>query len=769
MKFHRHLCSAVLGSLAAIQSMALAADVTPAYVIVTPDNPPVVIQTAAKELADHMNRFPDSHFDIVAESQRPEGRRAIHVGPTKGSAAVFPDPTFANAKPDTISIRFVDGDIYLNGQMPRGPLYAVYTFLEDLVGIRWWTPEDTYIPSKLVIQRRDIEYAPAFVCRETFYWGLHQKTPFAARLKDTGHFSGIPAEFGDHRSIIGWCHTFYQWLPPQTYFEKHPEWYSMNEKGERFGEYSQLCLTNEEMRKEFVRVCLEKIAGNPSAGMISVSQNDWRGNCQCPACKAIEEEEGSPSGLLLRFVNAVAADIKKQYPDFFIETLAYQYTRHAPKITRPADNVVIRLCSIEMDFSQPLEDGPHNASFRKDIEDWSAIAKNLYIWNYVTNFSNYMLLQPNYRNLGNDLRFFAKHHAIGIFEQGDAGCSTGDFVRPRAWIIAHLLWNPNLDEKALAQEFFNGYYGAAGPLLLNYLDFLCDCMEKSGSRLPCYNDSVQHWLTGADLVKARALFQQAEDAVKDAPVLAERVHRERISLDVSTIISHFNMQREAFFNNLSLGKLTSMNAITAIKEDLFRQLDKWKPATWREGGASISSYKEQLEVLIKPAEVSRDNLPETCRNLPDGTWDVLWPQSFNLFFLGTLVNVVDDPDAFSGKAIRMTANHTQWAIQNHLGSYYGAGRKWKYLIRLRCNADAKDGIAAQFGVYNAGKAQNDYLLDIKVSECSGKDYVTIETAPVPFALSQYLWLAPVNRPPEEVKDITVDSIIMLRVDDNKGN
>ena len=91
-----------------------------------------------------------------------------------------------------------------------------------------------------------------------------------------------------------------------------------------------------------MKVALEKIRQNPAAGMISISQNDWRGNCQCAKCKAIEEEEGSPSGLLLRFVNAVAADIAKEYPDFLMETLAYQYTRKAPKITRPANKATMK-------------------------------------------------------------------------------------------------------------------------------------------------------------------------------------------------------------------------------------------------------------------------------------------------------------------------------------------------------------------------------------------------------------------------------------------
>ena len=182
-------------------------------------------------------------------------------------------------------------------------------------------------------------------------------------------------------------------------------------------------------------------------------------------------------------------------------------------MTKPAKNVVIRLCSIEMNFAQPLETGPANKSFRKDIEDWSAVAPNLYIWNYITNFTNYMLPQPNWRGLAPDIRFFANHHAIGAFEQGDIACSVGDFVRPRAWLVAHLLWNPEQDEKALMREFFNGYYGAAGPHLLRYIDFLCDTVEESGYNLRCYNGSVAGWLTLEKLDDALALFKKAEDAV----------------------------------------------------------------------------------------------------------------------------------------------------------------------------------------------------------------------------------------------------------------
>ncbi len=93
---------------------------------------------------------------------------------------------------------------------------------------------------------------------------------------------------------------------------------------------AQLCLTNEEMRRELVKNLQERLRANPEATIASVSQNDCFNNCQCPSCRAVDEEEGSPAGSLLRFVNAVAADIEHEFPNVAIDTLAYQYTRKPP-------------------------------------------------------------------------------------------------------------------------------------------------------------------------------------------------------------------------------------------------------------------------------------------------------------------------------------------------------------------------------------------------------------------------------------------------------
>ncbi len=192
---------------------------------------------------------------------------------------------------------------------------------------------------------------------------------------------------------------------------------------------------------------------------------------------------------------------------------------------------MIRLCSIECSFVQTLADGPQNREFREDIEGWSRIAPRLFVWDYVTNFSSYILPHPNLRVLGPNIRFFVDNHVIGLFEQGDAGSSIGHFVRLRAWLLARLMWQPERDEQALIDEFLEGYYGAAAPHLRASLERIHDAAEASGVYLRCFMDDTSAWLPLEDLNAASEAFAQAADAVADDPVLARRVRRERMPLD----------------------------------------------------------------------------------------------------------------------------------------------------------------------------------------------------------------------------------------------
>ncbi|MDP1974138.1 MAG: DUF4838 domain-containing protein, partial [Sediminibacterium sp.] len=166
----------------------------------------------------------------------------------------------------------------------------------------------------------------------------------------------------------------------------------------------QLCLTNPDVYDLTVKTLKEEMTKQPEKKLWSVSQGDNFSYCQCDACAKIIADEASAAGPIIHFVNKVAA----QFPDKIISTLAYQYSRKAPKHIKPANNVQIMLCTIELNRSKAIENDSLSVSFLKDITDWGKISQNIYLWDYTVNFSHHITPFPNLHTLQKNIQFFTK-------------------------------------------------------------------------------------------------------------------------------------------------------------------------------------------------------------------------------------------------------------------------------------------------------------------------------------------------------------------------
>ena len=498
-------------------------------------------QHAAAELADFLQQITGAKFDIVHPPAAKRSRLLVGPKAAKSAAADFSTDGLGA---DGIIIRTVGNDLILAGGHPRGTLYAVYTFLEDHLGCRWWSSTESTISKKptLKVGKLDVRYVPALEYREP-YWFDAFDGDWAVRNRCNGHRPRLDEKRGGKHTYQGFVHTFYPLIRPKTYFKEHPEWFS-EIKGKRTHNRAQLCLTNEEMRKELVKNLKANLRKNPAATIASVSQNDWHGNCQCVKCAAIEKEEESPAGLMLRFVNSVADDIKEEFPNVAISTLAYQYTRKSPKYVKPRDNVIVRLCSIECSFSKPLAD-ERNKKFRDDIVGWSKISNRLYIWDYTTNFRHHIMPHPNLRVLGPNVKFFAEHNVKGIFEQGAYTTNGAEMAELRAWVLAKLLWDPTRDGQELIDEFIAGYYCLAGPYIKAYLKVTHDAVEASEDWLGCFEKYTAKFLSFETLSEGLAQLKAAEAAVEDNPELRFRVQVAQLPVMYTFMMRWDEMRKKA--------------------------------------------------------------------------------------------------------------------------------------------------------------------------------------------------------------------------------
>ena len=752
------------------------------YVIAIPARATPVERTAADELRDYLTQVTGAALPVVAQVEAPDGAPRIVVGDGRLTRELLPDLRVRELAPDSIVMRTVGDDLVLCGHPRRGTLLAVTTFLKEAVGVRWWTMTETFVPSRptLQIPPLAVAYTPPITDRATRYLQLSDGCftnhgtvtaeeqqamgVFASRLRLNGHdLYTIPPERGGANALVGWVHTFYQingLLPPDTYFEAHPAWYSLID-GTRQAEHSQLCLTNEEMRTEMVRVVLERLHAHPGATAVSVSQNDWHGNCQCERCRAVDEREGSPAGSLIRFVNAVAEEVEKEFPDVLVETLAYQYTRKPPTHVRPRHNVVIRLCSIECDFAKPLEAGSEaNRRFRDDIEAWSRVSSQLYIWDYVANFHGYLLPHPNFHVLAPNLRFFVKHKAAGVFEQGDSGCRVGDFVRLRAWYLAHLLWDPATDEQALLAEFMNGYYGAAGPHLTAYIHLISQAGLRATARVGCFEQTTERWLRLEDMNQGMALFGQALAAVADDPVLTERVRRERLPLDHVWLRRYESLRRQAKRTGASF--LGPDDPETALR-DFLALVRKHRVGEIRQGHAFPQDFGEDLRFRLRRT-IPPGITPEHCTDLPREDWFELQDGDYIPRARKGLFTVVKDSTASNGLARRMPNTHTVWACHSYpLDDYDAAdGSRWHVTMHVRCDANTDEGVAMSLGVYDDARQRAVTSRRIMAGDIRGSEYKTVDLGMLTLGGHMYAWAAPVVRKREEVKAVYLDRVVFVR-------
>ena len=446
-----------------------------------------------------------------------------------GEIIIAASPTLGD---EDIQATVESEQIQISGGKPRGVLYAVYQFLEELIGIRFLTAQHTYIPdaSVLKIPCGSYTYSPPFSFRWSYYRENSEFPEFAAKRKvntvtDLENLGGKTQQ-----QLIN--HSFHALVPYGTYGESHPEYYALVD-GKRdtntHGGGPQLCVTNPEVIEVAAVSSIQQLTERAEATNISVSQADTAAYCRCETCETLNEAENSPMGSHLTFVNAVAERIEKVHPHVKVGTLAYWYTRKPPKTVKPRHNVQIQLCSIECCTLHAIDnpDCEQNQAFCQDTNEWGKICDDIWIWNYNTNFRSYDLPFPNLRSIAPNVRYFLRNNAKGIFMQANGNGLTGEFSDLRNYLISHLIWDPYLDSDVLLNEFVNLHYGAAAPPILEYITFLHDHVEAKGLHPRCFPTPED---VGLDAERTQIIFDYFQQALALAEDPAIQAHVEKASI-----------------------------------------------------------------------------------------------------------------------------------------------------------------------------------------------------------------------------------------------
>ena len=737
--------------------IALAADAIPAE------------KTAAQQLQKYLQQVTRATFPIKSETEVAASAPQILVGNGTRVQKLLARQAGSTRSlgSDGVIIKTVDSKVLiLSGDRPRGSLYAVFQFLEDAVGIRWWTPTENFVPQKrtLSIPAQNVIYTPPFRYREHSTTAVQDDPVFATILRENGHSQKQTEEWGGHYEILHFVHTFDQLLPPEKYFKDHPDWYGDPSNGNLPStanstmpapQTTQLCLSNPQVLDELTKNAIAWIDENPDAGYISISQNDNDRFCRDEPSMKLAAAEGSQAAPLLDFVNKVAARIHAKYPDFKVETLAYLYSEKPPKTIRPAKNVLIRLAPVYRDFGH-FFDSAANAQARDNLLAWAKIAPELFVWNYVTNFAGTMLPNPDWAGLAPDLRFFAANNVRGIYEQGDAYTGgVGDFVQLRAWIIGKLMWNPDLDQQKLTTEFLRGYYGDAAPFLQQYLDLLQQSFLSQHRPLSTFNTDFS-FITLDVANRAIQLFDAAENAVQDNPAQLKRVQRERLSLTIAVLYRTNILKRTAAREGKQfLGPDDPRAAMTKFIADAKTfGLHRWSEL------ADFESQLPRLNAMFEPPV----ELPAFAKKFPPDDVIDLQPVTMTLPGQGELGRIENDSLASGGSTATIIGTTNEWAIQANVARFLeDTNESWHIYVLARVTTDAsapQTGLGFSTGAYDVTNKKAVFQTNVPLTQVAKPNYQVLDLGVHQLGSGCYIWFAPTKNP--AVTKVYVDRVILVR-------
>lgn len=589
-------------------------------------------KTAAAELADYLFRMTGRKVSVVGEDRAPASS-CIHLGATAFAKAQVPDLAHFGKEEWTILPR--DGSLIIAGGRPRGTLYGVYHYLEDVCGVRWLTPVTDHVPKHKILPMpgRDLRGKPAMPYRSVYHVPGENGIRFMARNR----MNVTSSAYGGGKVFGGACeaHTMYPNLggPDEIrrLYKEHPEWFPLID-GKRYchverangASQSQLCLTNPELRRYWVEKLRVRIradreeaerTGRDCPLYYAIDQNDsYDAFCRCPSCKAIIDREESNAGLLLDFANFVAAELENEAPDARFSMMALSSTEKPPKFLKARRNITVRLCDTTSNMLHPWTH-PDNARHLGNLKGWTEHADSITMWDYQVTYwtpSVVNLPTPAERTFAADIRMLRDSKGEGFFFEHENPIAA-DLRDLKVWLEFKLVGNPDLDDKALVKTFTDLYYGPqAGATIRRYRDRLgklADETKASVKWFPVLSD--YGFIDAAFMLECYKLRAEAIHAVRGDAERTLRVGNAFSSLD-----RLYLLRAAAFRRQLEKkGVATELPDFNAVAER-YRLVFAGEKAS-RGYDAADAAEKRAVTGLFEYADKARDlPVPAIFKDVP---------------------------------------------------------------------------------------------------------------------------------------------------------
>ena len=535
-------------------------------------------RSAASTLRDYIAKATGVNLECVREHTGETFAYEIVVGVCESRS-----PDAVKTRRDTLGdegyLVYTEGNrLYISGATMRGTWYGVISFLEDFIGCRFFTNDcEVVLPAEAIDigEGVDTVFVPPFFYRVE-YAEFCNNTTYSAKHKLNSYIVGNLDGYGGGVSYAGgaYVHTFRQLAEMENY---------------QIGD--QPCLTDPEVYETVLKNVRQWLRDNRNATIVSVTPNDSYLNqkgCQCENCRALDEKYGSPMGSLLTFVNRIAVDIRDEFPNVYVETMAYHYTQTPPVGLQAEDNVIVRMCPTGCCMVHGITGCEMGDTFEEDIQAWSKICKNLSIWHYSVNFANYLAPLPNLFSIYDDVQLYRSCGVISVFDEAAYNSKTGEFEELRAYLLSKLMWNPDMTREEYEQhmnEFLMYYYGNGWEYIRRYIDATYARIGEESHFTHAADLTTIFKVVKTDTDKMEFLYAMCglfDKALEQASTEEQKAHLRKGSIQIqyltlSSVRNRDEEKNEYLFNLIKEAGITAISEGRAFPDEVnFRQV----PSTW---------------------------------------------------------------------------------------------------------------------------------------------------------------------------------------------
>ena len=396
-----------------------------------------------------------------------------------------------------------DGNVYIFGASPKSIIFGVYEFLELYLGVRFISTDCCHTPARdgIEIPEEEVKRVPISPQRLYLSNTAAEDKLLSLRYKFSADFTPDCGDLGIKNTWytkIPTSHNSDCFVPYEKYKDSHPEFFSTYVYNVfRTLTVRELCysngLTDEGEWDESVETSVLSVATDsmmrfmeeePQTKFFMFGRADNEDcRCRCPRCERAREKYGD-AGIMIVFLNAMAKKLRQKFAekgktfDQKIVTFAYHSTVKPPvkdgkpicKQVIPDEALYMRYAPILADYARALEDEKQHEEVREQIKGWSALTKNIMIWDYNVSYCEYFWYFPNLSYLKQNMQTYQNMGAYYIMKQGANNVSPVWHDELHAYVSSKLFWDVNADVDALVKEYVSCYFGPGADKVQAYID-----------------------------------------------------------------------------------------------------------------------------------------------------------------------------------------------------------------------------------------------------------------------------------------------------------